>query len=319
MPAGQAQEREQRGGALAKFILARKTQILARWEGAARRLPTARELSEPALLDSVPALLEAIARVMIERTSGESEATVELVEKHTLHRLVEGFDLRQVVAEYSLLRDAILELWECEAVALSEQGSTRILHRAIDQSISLSVARFTEAQLRATRALDRIAMASLESHDLDDLLRRLLLVLIETVPAIDTAAVLLRTGDVLRVRAAVGIEREVELGFPLKVGEGFEGTIAAERRPMFLRSAASDPLVQSQVLRGTRGAGAVRRAADRRRRRPRAWRTSGRSRPTISPTKTGEWWTVWRRAPPPRFTSRCCAGTQSSGRPSCAP
>src|SRR5205085_1318578 len=130
-----------------------------------------------------------------------------------LQRLDTGFDLAQVVAEYSSLRDAILEVWEGEMLPLPERGSTRVLHQAIDQSITLSIERFTDEQIRAARALDRIATASLESQDLDDLLRRFLLVLTETMPTVDTAAILLRTGDVLQLRAAVGLLREVELGF----------------------------------------------------------------------------------------------------------
>jgi signal transduction histidine kinase len=246
---GQAQEIDHGCAKLAKFIISRKVQILALWEGAARRLPTARELPKPVLLDSVPQLLDAIAKAINERASGESEIPTRFIEAHAFQRLDTGFDLGQVVAEYSLLRDSILELWERERMPLSEKGATRILHRAIDQSISLSVERFTDAQIRTARALDRIATASLESHDLDDLLRRLLLVVTETMPAVDTAAILLRTGDALTVRAAVGLEREVELGFSLKVGVGFAGKIAAERRPVLLKSAATDPLVKSQVLR----------------------------------------------------------------------
>jgi len=245
----QAQEIADSGAKLAKFILSRRSQILALWEGAVRRLPTARELPKPALLDSVPQLLDAIAAAIDERASGESEIPPHFVEAHAFHRLDSGFDLGQVVAEYSLLRDAILELWERETLPLSERGTTRILHRAIDQSISLSVERFTDAQIRAARALDRIATASLESQDLDDLLRRLLVVVTETVPAVDTAAILLRAGDVLSVRAVVGLERDAELGLSMKVGEGFAGKIAAERRPLLLKSADSDPLVKSPILR----------------------------------------------------------------------
>jgi signal transduction histidine kinase len=249
MEAGQAQEIEAGAATLAKFILSRRGQILALWEGAVRRLPTAKGLPKPVLVDSVPQLLEAIARSIAERETGQTEIPPRLVERHALERMESGFDLAQVVAEYSLLRDAILELWERETLPPSERGSTRMLHQAIDQSISLSIERFTDEQIRAARALDRIATASLESHDLDDLLERLLVVVTETLPAVDTAAILLRTGDHLRVQAAVGLQREVELGFSLKIGEGFAGKIAAERRPVLLAFAAADPLVKSQVLR----------------------------------------------------------------------
>jgi signal transduction histidine kinase/putative methionine-R-sulfoxide reductase with GAF domain len=242
-----ARRDEQRGAALAKFILRRKSEILALWEGAVRRLPTSRELPKPVLLDSVPQLLEAIARVIRERSVGELPA--DLVEEHAFDRLESGFDLGRVVVEYSLLRDAILELAERDSAAVVDPSSVKSLHRAIDRAICLSVERFAETRGRAERALDRIATASLESQDLDDLLRRLLMVVVATVPAVDTAAILLREDRVLRVRAAVGLEREVELGFTIAIGEGFAGTIAAQRTPLFLEAASTDPLVKSQVLR----------------------------------------------------------------------
>jgi PAS domain S-box-containing protein len=253
METGGAQPDEQRGASLAQFILSHRSQILALWEGAVRHLPSARELSKPALLDSVPLLLDAIARVISERSVAPNEVPRDLVEKHAYDRLDTGFDLAQVVAEYSLLRYAIVELWERAHAPFVDRDASLILHLAIDQSISLSVERFTEAQLRAGRALDRIATASLESHDLDDLLRRLLDVVLETMPAVDTAAILLREdGDMLRVRAAVGLEREVELGFSLRIGEGFAGSVAAKRGPILLKSPADDPLMKSQILRERR-------------------------------------------------------------------
>ena len=243
-----ARRDEQRGAALAKFILDRKSEILALWEGSVRRLPDAPELPRPVLFDSVPQLLEAIAGAIKESSLASYELPADVVVEHACQRLDSGFELGRVVVEYSLLRDAILELMDRDTAGV-DPGSVRILHRQIDQAISLSVERFAEVQGRAERALDRIANASLESHDLDDLLRRLLVLVIETVPAVDTAAILLREDGVLRVRAAVGLEREVELGFTLTIGEGFAGKIAAERRPMFVKSAATDPLVKSRLLR----------------------------------------------------------------------
>ncbi len=244
-----ARKDEQGQPALGNLILTRKSEILALWERAVRSLPVTRELPRPVLLDSVPRLLEAIARVIGERSLADCELPANLVEEHAFHRLQSGFDLGRVVVEYSLLRDAILELKQSDPTAVVDPGGVRILHRAIDRAISLSVERFAEAQGRGERALERIAEASLESRDLDDLLRRLVVVVVEAVPAVDTAAILLREDRLLRVRAAVGLEREVELGFTIPVGEGFAGQIAAERRPGFLASAATDPLVKSRVLR----------------------------------------------------------------------
>src|SRR6187401_2544278 len=97
MKTGQAQPDEQRGVSLARFILSHKSQILALWEGAVRRLPSARDLSKPALLDSVPQLLDAIAGAIAERGLAESEVPRDVVEKHAFDRLDSGFNLGQVV------------------------------------------------------------------------------------------------------------------------------------------------------------------------------------------------------------------------------
>ena len=249
MPTGQGPAEEARGARLAEFIVTHAAEILGDWKASVRRLPSGRDLPEPILLDSVPQLLAEIAQAIADSSGSEPRPPRRLVEEHALHRLESGFDLAQVVSEYSLLRDAIVRRWEADPTRLAERGAERALNRAIDESISMSIERFTQAQARAVRAMDQIATASLESHDLEDLLRRLLLVLIGTIPAIDTGAILLRQGDSLRVRAAVGLEREVDFDVALKIGQGFAGTIAAQRRPISVRSAANDPLVESPVIR----------------------------------------------------------------------
>src|SRR5205809_8103275 len=94
----QAQEIEQGGATLGKFILSRKGQILALWEDAVRRLPTARELPKPVLLDHVPQLLDAIAMTVGARGACESEIAPGIVERLALQRLDTRFDLALVVA-----------------------------------------------------------------------------------------------------------------------------------------------------------------------------------------------------------------------------
>jgi len=250
---GTRQQHEGRAANLASFILDKKEEILAEWITAVRRLPSpARDLPRPALLDSLPRLLESIAEAIGTRRDGGGTRRRRLVGEHAVQRLDRGIELAEVVAEYSILRDTILHLWERAAAPASLLAATRVLHRAIDDCVATSIEQFTEVHDRAARALDRLASATLESRDLDDLLSRLLFVLLETMPAIDTAAILLREGDRLRVRAAAGLERDVETGWSVAIGEGFAGRIAAERRPLALRSAADDPLVDSRVLRDKR-------------------------------------------------------------------
>ncbi|HVR62134.1 MAG TPA: GAF domain-containing protein, partial [Polyangia bacterium] len=253
MPNTHAEDQEA-GQILSSFILAHKDDILSHWKDAVRILPQARALPEPVLLDSLPQFLDALAAEISRRAEPDDEWPRRLVEAHVLDRLNAGCDLDQMVAEYALLREAILNRCQQAGLPAASPDEDRRFHRAIDQAISQSVQRFTDAQMRTARALDRIATASFASKDLDDLLRRLLAVLVESIAAVDTAAILLRSGDALQVRAAVGLGRAAEIGLTMNIGEGFAGTIAAEKRPRLVRSAADDPLVKSPLLhaRGVR-------------------------------------------------------------------
>ena len=85
------------------------------------------------------------------------------------------------------------------------------------------------------RQLQVVTDAALAHLDLETLLAELL-VRTREVLHVDTCAILLLDGDTkeLVARAAVGIEEEVEQGVRVPVGQGFAGTIAAERRPVVL-------------------------------------------------------------------------------------
>ncbi len=230
---------------LGDFIERYREQILQQWEAAVRALPPAEQLDRAALRDHIPVLLDRIA----EATARGSEPGAEVPDRHALERMDEGFDLDEVAYEYAVLRECMLRLAEGEARRL-EHGGLILLNKAIDGAVTHAVTRYHQARSRTLRALDRISEEALaDPNNLDLFLHRMLRVLMETTEAVDAAAILLRDEDVLRVRAAVGIERELEEAFSVRVGEGFAGAIAAERRPRFLRSASTDPLVKSQALR----------------------------------------------------------------------
>ena len=79
--------------------------------------------------------------------------------------------------------------------------------------------------------LQRVTDAALAYLSVEDLLSELLARIVEVL-SVDTAAFLLLEpdGKVLRARAAIGIEEEVERGVRIPIGRGFAGPIAAERR-----------------------------------------------------------------------------------------
>jgi signal transduction histidine kinase len=147
-----------------------------------------------------------------------------------------------------LLRDTVVELWVPPTRAAG--SALRVLDQAIDRAILGAVRRFTAAQEAAWRALDRVAALVGQSADLPALLDGVLHIVLESASTADCGAILLREGDELRLRAVLGLDEESGPGgFTLRMGEGFAGTIATRRAPMFLRWAARDPLVRSESIR----------------------------------------------------------------------
>jgi hypothetical protein len=229
---------------LAGFLRARQSEILARWEAAVRALPSARAIDQLTLIDHIPALLDHIAEI----ADHGGPLPRNDVAAHSVHRLEEGFDLGEAVTELGMLRDCVLGLWRDELLGPIHVDDLRVLDHALDIAIGEAVEQFTASRERTVAAIDRIVTAALESVDLDELLQRLLEVMLETTPAVDTTAILLREGDRLRVRAATGLDRELEIGFELAIGEGFAGAIAATAQPMSIREGLQDERIKSPML-----------------------------------------------------------------------
>jgi PAS domain S-box-containing protein len=233
--------------AAADVLRREREEILRAWEERIRALPAARRLPGPALRDFLPRLLEAVA-AMLDCGADPRTSLGALPDTHALERLAEGYEVSAAAAEIAALRAVVLERLAAVPAAASED--LRPLHAALDHMIVRSVDRFTRARERTLRALDKVSSAALGSADVDQFLPRLLEGLLETSPAADTAYVMLRDGDVLRVRAAAGPGSELSRGFSVRLGEGFAGAVAVGREPMLVHDAASDPLVLNPALKG---------------------------------------------------------------------
>ena len=216
---------------LAEFLRSRRDAILQKWRAAVADRPASQGLSLEALIDHIPNLLDAIADTgEAHLVDKRSRLDTETAEQHALTRLGEGLDLSQVVIELAVLRDCILEVWDQERAPGAARPEVRFLNRSVDRAIAASIDRYTRARDRTLKALDRISAASLETRRLDDLLQRLLEVMVETTAAVDVGAILLREGDELALRAAVGLEGERRGEPPVRIGEGFVGQVAADGR-----------------------------------------------------------------------------------------
>jgi signal transduction histidine kinase/DNA-binding response OmpR family regulator len=103
-----------------------------------------------------------------------------------------------------------------------------------------------EAQRRLV-AFERIATAALETDDLDAFLHSLLSVFLGAADSAETVSILLRQGDTLFVRAAIGLGES--LGFSIPVGRGFAGRVAATGEATLLVGDAISGVVEGPLLR----------------------------------------------------------------------
>lgn len=140
---------------LSELLRVHRREILATWEGRIRARGLGGGLSHGVLLDHLPELLDDLAEVTgrLERAKlGRFAARL-----HTVDRLSEGFDLQEVVAEFALLREVIIDTW-ADASSPVPAGSEawRTIHGAIDTVIAAAVQRYAHLQQQASAAHTRI-------------------------------------------------------------------------------------------------------------------------------------------------------------------
>lgn len=151
---------------LAAFIRANKQRILDEWIAVVSRLPSAHGLNQPAIWDHIPELLDALAE-SVERDDASALPTKGLPSVHAALRVREGYDLRQVVAEYRALRRVIHELYsnsgQLDSETQPQMRSLRVMHAAMDAAIADAV-----DQYAVDRDKSREMFISMLGHDLRD-------------------------------------------------------------------------------------------------------------------------------------------------------
>jgi PAS domain S-box-containing protein len=247
--AGAESDRRQQAKDLSATLREHREEILERWAILCREDGRARTLTDEQLLDHLPRLLDRLATAVEAASEGRAASfPIRESQEHALHRLDTGFDLPEITQEYGLLRRVIFELVAERAPHLVI-GGFDVVGTAIDESLSESVDYYVRVRHRTLEALDDVAQVVTGPGDIDTILHRLLSVVMQTIPSADGVTVLLRQGEILKVKDAIGVMAERAPSFSLRIGEGFAGGIAAAKQPMFLPSAHTAPIVRSDFIR----------------------------------------------------------------------
>ncbi len=151
---------------LAALIQREREALLSRWREQVRKLPSAQGLDTPTLNDQVPALLDELSEAL--RNVEDQSISQALLEgsspAHGMERYQTGFDIVEVVAEYSILRGCIHDLAESHGIAI-EGKAFHILNRVFDGAIGLAVQTFaTQQALELQRRRDEYL--AFVTHDL---------------------------------------------------------------------------------------------------------------------------------------------------------
>ncbi len=125
---------------LAALFARERPAVLARWREQVRQLPSARHLDTPTLIDHMPSLLDRLVEAL---KAGSSRSVAEGIDDsaaqvHGLQRLKEGFDIEEVVAEYSILRGCIHDVATEHDFNL--QGKPfHVINRVFDGAIGIAL------------------------------------------------------------------------------------------------------------------------------------------------------------------------------------
>ena len=151
--------------ALADFLRSHRERIVERWTREVQALPSASGRSRQVIRNHLPRVLDQLASTL-EQRAGQDGSAQSAPSVHARERFAEGYDVREVVAEYEILRRTFLESYAAEADELGADARARIraiaqLDAIIDSAIGDAVDQFVASRDRA-----RDVFVSILGHDL---------------------------------------------------------------------------------------------------------------------------------------------------------
>jgi len=142
---------------LSDFIIENMEEILTEWEQYARTLPPSVGMNRRKLRDGAKEILETIAHDMQQLRSREEQQaqskgsvdenfeTVTAAKDHASVRLLEGYDINELVSEFRALRASVIHLWtqEMEQADLDALNQSTRFNDVMDMALVESIARYS--------------------------------------------------------------------------------------------------------------------------------------------------------------------------------
>ncbi len=152
--------------ALADLLERERDTLLAEWRHKVRQLPSAKQLPAPTLNDHVPMLIEELVSALRhpERFDPGKPLSSYASVEHGTQRAHNGYEIGEVVIEYSMLRNCIHTLAEIQGVPLRD-SQVHILNSVLDRAIGVAVEAFAH-QCEAIERKRRDEHLAFVAHDL---------------------------------------------------------------------------------------------------------------------------------------------------------
>jgi two-component system phosphate regulon sensor histidine kinase PhoR len=130
---------------LADMIRQERQQLMQLWRSKVHQVPSARNLDTPAACSHIAGLLDDIAAALLEgkKKSLITSPSPGATEMHGVQRFHEGFDLMEVVADYNVLREVILEFAEANRITVTARVLA-VMDRVLDKAIGVAVQNYSE-------------------------------------------------------------------------------------------------------------------------------------------------------------------------------
>ncbi len=119
--------------------------LVARWQAAVCALPGAAQLDGPTLRDHIPQFIDEMIAAIARHDEGVGSWGPGSPVAHGLQRLAAGFDIKEVVLEYNVLRRAAHEVAETAGLRLGAE-EWRVINHIIDDAIAWAVDTYAREQ-----------------------------------------------------------------------------------------------------------------------------------------------------------------------------